>query len=141
MSKKTNPIDTQNQTINISDVDYNTITWTASADSDYSYSYSDANWCIDQTPKDEIEKAELILAGICPACRRNDGKHEYSCPHYDYTVDGITINTQTAGAGVITVGKHTITEEKLEKLDKILDAIDDIEKFIDDIEILKNKIG
>lgn len=141
MSKKTLITGTQNQTINISDVDYNTVTWTASADSDYSYSYSDADWCIDQTPKDEIEKAELILAGICPACRRSDGKHEYTCPHYDYTLDGITINTQTAGSSVITVGNHSITEEKLEKLDKILNAIDDIDEFINDIKILKNKIG
>lgn len=93
---------------------------------------------VDQTPIDDMEKAELILQGKCPACRRDDGKHEYTCPHYDYAVDGITISTKTTGAGVISVGNHTITEEKLEVLDKIIDAVgDDLDEFLD---IIKDTI-
>jgi hypothetical protein len=98
---------------------------------------------VDQTPDDDVEKAELILRGICPACRRDDGKHEFTCPHYDYAVDGITINTKTTGAGMITVGNHTITEEKLEVLDRIIDAVgDDLDEFLDIIkDTIKDKKG
>lgn len=157
MSKKTKPTDTQNQTtsngitttydasgfpITITTLGTNITDYSISAPSDdFTYTWEHGLTTTDLTPTDEIEKAELILAGICPACRRDDGKHDYTCPRYEYSVDGITINTQTAGAGVITVGNHSITEEKLEKLDKILDAIDDIDEFINDIKILKNKIG
>ena len=160
MSKKPKPTDTLNQTTsNGITTTYDasgfpiTITTTAGpelypdstwfntntdlVDFDYTYSVS----TIDQTPDDDVEKAELILAGICPACRRDDGKHDARCPHFKYDIDGITINTQPAGAGVLTIGNHVITEEKMEKLDKILDAVDDIDEFIKDIKILKNKIG
>lgn len=159
MSKKTKTTGTQNQTTsNGITTTYDasgfplTITTTGSmpwdggvvtipSTDDFTYTWEQGLTTVDQTPTDDVEKAELILAGICPACRRTDGKHDYTCPHYNYTVDGITINTQTSGAGMITVGNHTITEEKLDKLDKILDAIDDIDEFIKDIKILKNKIG
>ena len=158
MSKKTKPTDTQNQITSngitttydasgfpltittTTDVDISDYTVTIPGTDDFTFTW-DHGLTQDQTPTDDVEKAELILAGICPACRRTDGKHDYTCPHYDYTVDGITINTQTSGSSVITVGNHTITEEKLDKLDKILDAIDDIDEFIKDIKILKNKIG
>ena len=104
---------------------------------DTTYTISDSDnltvtTSVDQTPDDDVEKAELILRGICPACRRSDGKHDYTCPHYDFSVDGITISTKTAGAGVITVGNHSITEEKLEVLDRIIDAVgDDLDEFLD----------
>lgn len=133
MSSKTTKIKTQN---------YNTITVTSGpelfpdstwfstntdlADFDYTYSIS----TIDRTPDDEIEKAELILAGICPACRRDDGKHDARCPHFKYDIDGITINT-ASGPNTITIGNRELTEDKLEKLDKLLDAIDDIDVFLD----------
>lgn len=105
-------------------------TWfsTTVADSDFDYTYSIGT--IDQTPDDEIEKAELILAGICPACRRDDGKHDARCPHFTYDIDGITINT-ASGPNTITIGNRELTEDKLEKLDKLLDAIDDIDVFLD----------
>ena len=98
---------------------------------------------IDQTPDDDVEKAEIILRGICPACRRSDGKHDFTCPHYDYNTDGITISSKTAGAGIITVGNHNITEEKLEVLDRIIDAVgDDLDEFLDIIkETIKDKKG
>lgn len=137
MSNKTTKSKTQN---------YNTITVTSCpelfpdstwfsttvdgtvADSDFDYTYSIGT--IDQTPADEIEKAELILAGICPACRRDDGKHDARCPHFTYDIDGITITT-ASGPNTITIGDRVLTEDKLEKLDKILDAIDDIDVFLD----------
>jgi len=106
-------------TLPVDNIDYKDLTYT---------------YTTDQTPADEVEKAELILAGICPACRRDDGKHDFSCPKYDYNVDGITINTKTQGSGVITVGNHSITEEKLEILDRIIDAVgDDLDVFLDTI--------
>lgn len=41
--------------------------------------------------------------------------------------DSVTITSPTTLAGTITLGDHTITEEKLEKLDALLDVIENAE--------------
>ncbi len=51
------------------------------------------NFGIDKTPEDDIETAQLILRGICPKCRNDNGDHEWDCPDWTSTSDTITLNT------------------------------------------------
>lgn len=99
------------------------------------------NFGTDRTPEDPFEEAELKLAGVCPACRREDGEHEWDCKNYDYSTTNITGSAITFGSnyqpgftintGVqdteIALGEATLNEAKLKKLDKLLDLFDDEE--------------
>ena len=51
------------------------------------------NFGIDKTPEDDIETAQLILRGICPKCRNDNGDHEWDCSDWTNTSDTITLNT------------------------------------------------
>ena len=100
---------------------------------------------IDKTPSDPMEEAELILAGICPKCRQENGEHDYLCSDWVATDLNISAGTVTIGTSygpsitldpTIHVGNNTLTEDKLNKLDYILDRFDDLDidkliKFID----------
>ena len=93
----------------------------------------------DLTPDDPFETAELKLAGICPACRNDEGFHTWDCKHYDYSAHnvitgaGITYNSSyqpniTIGTSTsISLGQATLDEAKVQKLDKLLDLFDDDE--------------
>lgn len=94
------------------------------------------NFNSDKTPQDPFEEAELKLAGVCPACRNEDGEHEWDCKHYNYSTS--TVNT--IGGGItfnsnynyqadteIKLGQATLDEAKIKKLDKLLDLFDDDE--------------
>lgn len=98
------------------------------------------NFSTDQTPSDPFEEAELKLAGICPACRHEEGEHQWDCKHYDYSTNsitsgGITFNSNyqpgftinTVQETEIALGQATLTEAKIKKLDKLLDFFDDEE--------------
>ena len=98
------------------------------------------NFRTDQTPSDPFEEAELKLAGICPACRHEDGEHQWDCKHYDYSTTsitgaGITFNSNyqpgftinTVQDTEIAFGAAILTEAKIKKLDKLLDLFEDDE--------------
>lgn len=108
------------------------------------------NISVNKTPSDPMEEAELILAGICPKCRQDNGAHDWQCP--DWASDlGIPeyINMNHGFPGMATtygpnitpdptihVGNNTLTQEKLDKLDALLDRFDDLDldkliKFMD----------
>ena len=100
---------------------------------------------IDKTPSDPMEEAELILAGICPKCRQENGEHDYLCSDWvatDLNISAGTVTIATSYGPSITldptihVGNNTLTEDKLNKLDYILDRFDDLDidkliKFMD----------
>lgn len=105
---------------------------------------------VNKTPSDPMEEAELILAGICPKCRQENGEHDYLCSDWVATDLNISAGTVTIGTSygptsygpsitldpTIHVGNNTLTEDKLNKLDYILDRFDDLDidkliKFMD----------
>ena len=96
------------------------------------------NFNTDKTPADPFEEAELKLAGVCPACRREDGIHDWDCKHYNYSTStitgaGITFNSNYQPGFTldvdteISIGQATLDEAKIKKLDKLLDLFDDEE--------------
>lgn len=108
---------------------------------------------VNKTPSDPMEEAELILAGICPKCRQENGEHDYLCSDWvatDLNISSsgtVNINHGFPGMGTtygptitfdstLHVGNNTLTEDKLNKLDYILDRFDDLDidkliKFMD----------
>jgi len=108
---------------------------------------------VNKTPSDPMEEAELILAGICPKCRQENGEHDYLCSDWVATDLNLSAGTVTIGTSygpsinlgpgpgitldpTIHVGNNTLTEDKLNKLDYILDRFDDLDidkiiKFMD----------
>ena len=108
------------------------------------------NFGIDKTLEDDMETAQLILRGICPKCRKDDGDHEWDCPAWSGTLQDttfstsqnisfgtpygptVTIDTIDTTNSTIHVGNNTLTQEKLDKLDALLDRVEnlDIDKLI-----------
>ena len=120
--------------------DFYSTTITMPADGDTITIEPQLNFSTDQTPSDPFEEAELKLAGICPACRHEEGEHQWDCKHYDYSTNsitsgGITFNSNyqpgftinTVQETEIALGQATLTEAKIKKLDKLLDFFDDEE--------------
>ena len=117
-----------------------TITTTIPAGGDTITIDPQLNFSTDRTPEDPFEEAELKLAGICPACRQEDGDHEWDCKNYDYSTNsitsgGITFNSNyqpgftinTVQDTEIALGQATLNEAKIKKLDKLLDLFEDDE--------------